>query len=167
LSGPLIVTATFAPGDDGWLQQLRREHYPPEHNRVPTHLTLFRHLPPSVEAELRGRMSATTRAAPPAARIAGVMDLGEGTALSVESPALVAIRADFAEALHGLLTPQDQAGWRPHVTIQNKVPRRVARALQARLAREIAPRALAIDALALWRYATSAWEPVRRFPFRG
>ena len=46
--GAIIVTATFGDGDNGWLQQLRRAHYPPERNRVPAHLTLFRQLPPSI-----------------------------------------------------------------------------------------------------------------------
>ena len=50
--GPIIVTALFGPGDDGWLQQLRRTHYPAGRNRVPAHLTLFHHLPPTLEAEL-------------------------------------------------------------------------------------------------------------------
>jgi len=166
LSGPLIVTATFAPGDDGWLQRLRREHYPPEHNRVPAHLTLFRQLPPGSEAELHTRLAAATRAPPPRATIAGVIDLGTATALRVDSPGLVALRAELADALHGLLTPQDRTDWRPHVTIQNKVPRRVARALQDRLASELRPRPLAIDGLALWRYAAGHWEPMRRFAFR-
>ena len=52
----MIVTATFGDGDNGWLQELRRAHYPPERNRVPAHLTLFRHLPPSVEGELGRRL---------------------------------------------------------------------------------------------------------------
>ena len=59
------------------------------------------------------------------------MDLGEGTALRIESPELEDLHDDLAEALHGLLTPQDQAPWRPHVTIQNKVEPREARRLQA------------------------------------
>jgi hypothetical protein len=94
------------------------------------------------------------------------MDLGEGTALRVESSDLEAIRSDLADALHGLLTPQDRAPWRPHVTIQNKVTRRAARDVQARLAAMPMPRALAIRALALWRYQGGPWEPLRSWPFR-
>lgn len=164
---PLIVTATFAPGDDGWLQQLRRDHYPPALDRVPAHLTLFRHLPPGLERELRSRLAEATRTPPPSARIAGIMDLGQGTALSVESEALEGLRADLAEAFHGLLTPQDSAPWRAHITIQNKVTRRDARDLQARLAAGFAARPLAIRALAAWRYLDGPWERVRIWPFRG
>ena len=56
-AAPIVVTALFGDGDNGWLQQLRRENYPPGLNRVPAHLTLFRHLPPSVEVELGRRLA--------------------------------------------------------------------------------------------------------------
>ena len=164
--GPIIVTALFGDGDNGWLQELRRAHYPPERNRVPAHLTLFRHLPPAAEAELSRRLAGVAAAPPPRATIAGVMDLGEGTALRVESEALEAIREDLAEALHGLLTPQDQAPWHPHITIQNKVEPRSARRLQQQLRATIEPRPLSIRALASWRYLGGPWQPLRTHPFR-
>jgi hypothetical protein len=166
LNGPIIVAATFGDGDNGWLQALRRTHYPPERNRVPAHLTLFRQLPPSLEGELATRLARAAAAPPPRAAIASIMDLGEGTALRVESEDLEAIRADVAEALRGVLTPQDQAPWRPHITIQNKVLPREARALQQRLRATFEPRPLAIRALAVWRYLGGPWEPVRAWPFR-
>jgi hypothetical protein len=164
---PIVVTALFGPGDDGWLQQLRRTHYPPERNRVPAHLTLFRQLPPSAARELSRRLAACAAAPPPPATVAGVIDLGEGTALSVESRALEDIRHDLAGTLHGLLTPQDAAAWRPHITIQNKVEPREARALQQRLRATFTPRPLAIRALATWRYLGGPWEKIRDYPFRG
>jgi hypothetical protein len=163
---PIIVTATFAPGDDGWLQQLRRTHFPPARNQVPAHLTLFHHLPPGVEAELSDRLAAATAARPPAAEISGIIDLGQGTALRVESDALAAIREDLALAFHGLLIPQDMARWRAHVTIQNKVEAKVAKALQQTLRATFAPRPLAIRALASWRYLGGPWEPIRTHVFR-
>ena len=165
-AGPLIVTALFGAGDDGWLQQLRRTHYPPERNQVPAHLTLFRQLPPSLEPELSARLAAATAARPPEAAIVGVMDLGEGTALRVESPALAEIRDDLAEAFFGLLTPQDLSPWRPHVTIQNKVATREARALQQQLRASFEPRPLVIRALASWRYAGGPWQPLKTHAFR-
>ena len=164
---PIIVTALFGAGDDGWLQQLRRAHYPPERNRVPAHLTLFRHLPPSVEGELSHRLAEATAGSPPRAAVTGIIDLGEGTAWRVDSRALEAIREDLAEALHGLLTPQDQAPWRPHVTIQNKVEPRAARRLQQQLRAAFEPRPLAIRALASWRYLDGPWHKLKTYPFRG
>ena len=166
MAAPLIVTALFGPGDDGWIQQLRRTHYPAELNRVPAHLTLFRLLPPSLEAELSSRLAAATAAPPPAATVAGIIDLGEGTALRVDSRDLEAIRDALAEAFHGLLMPQDLAAWRPHVTIQNKVAPRESRRLQQQLRAGFEPRPLAIRALATWRYLDGPWEKVREHPFR-
>jgi hypothetical protein len=166
LSGPLIVTALFGPGDDGWLQQLRRTHYPADRNRVPAHLTLFHQLTPNLEGELSARLAAATAAPPPPATLAGLMDLGQGTALRVESPMLEEIRADLADAFHGLLMPQDQSLWRPHITIQNKVEPGEARALRRQLVATFEPRPLRIRALASWRYLGGPWEPLKTHPFR-
>ncbi len=163
---PIIVTALFGDGDNGWLQAVRRTHYPPERNRVPAHLTLFHHLPPGAENELSSRLRAATAAPPPRARIADIMDLGEGTAFRVDSEDLAAIRADLAMTLHGLLIPQDQAAWRPHITIQNKVAPRDARRLQRQLRATFEPRPLTIRALASWRYLGGPWEPIRTHSFR-
>jgi hypothetical protein len=157
----------FGDGDNGWLQELRRAHYPPERNRVPAHLTLFHHLPPSIEAELKDRLAVYAASSPPPAAIAGVIDLGGGTALRVESEALEDIRYDLALAFRGLLVPQDSAPWRPHVTIQNKVEPREARQLQERLRATFQPRPLAIKGLAVWRYLDGPWEVVRDYRFRG
>jgi hypothetical protein len=157
----------FGDGDNGWLQEMRRAHYPPERNRVPAHLTLFRQLPPSVEGELGRRLADYARTAPPKATIAGVMDLGEGTALRVESEGLEDMRQELALALRGLLIPQDMAPWRPHITVQNKVEPKEARRLQAQLRGCFERRPLAIRGLAVWRYLGGPWEPVKQFPFRG
>lgn len=165
-AAPIVVTAIFGDGDNGWLQELRRSHYPPERNRVPAHLTLFRQLPPSLEAELSARLGRAAARPRPKAWIAGIIDLGEGTALRVESEELSAIRDALAESLHGLLTPQDQSPWRPHVTVQNKVAPGEARALQRHLGLAMLPRPLAIRGLAAWRYLGGPWEPIRSWPFR-
>nr|WP_246350966.1 2'-5' RNA ligase family protein [Sphingobium boeckii] len=149
-----------------WLDGLRRAHFPPERNVIPAHLTLFHHLPPSIEGELRACLARATRGIPaPVARIAGLMNLGRGTAFRIESPALEDIRADLAARFSTLLTPQDQAGWRPHVTIQNKVTPEDARALQRDLQAGFTPRPLAIRGLAAWYYRGGPWEALSRHAF--
>ena len=65
-----------------------------------------------------------------------------------------------------MLTPQDAAGWRPHVTIQNKVSPAEARDLHALLSGAFRPRRVAIVGLAAWRYRGGPWEPLGRFIFR-
>jgi hypothetical protein len=96
-----------------------------------------------------------------------VIDLGQGTAFRVESEALVALRERLADAFQGLLIPQDQAAWRPHITIQNKVEPREAKRLQQQLCATFRPRPLAIKGLASWRYLGGPWEPIRSYAFRG
>lgn len=134
---------------------------------MPAHLTLFHQLPPMIERELCDRLAEIARGAAPRAEIAGILDLGRGTALRVESPELEAIRDELREAFHGLLTPQDAGGWRPHVTIQNKVERQAAVAVQAELRATFQPQALRLRGLASWRYLGGPWEPIREYAFRG
>jgi hypothetical protein len=133
---------------------------------VPAHLTLFRQLPPTLETELGQRLAALAAYSPPRARIGGVIDLGGGTALRVESEELEAMRAELADAFRGLLIPQDMTSWRPRITIQNKVPSDEARRLQRELGAHLTRRPLAIRALATWRYLDGPWEAIRTFPFR-
>jgi hypothetical protein len=137
-----------------------------ERNRVPVHLTLFSHLPPGIDRELSQRLSAYARAPAPRAHLTGVMDLGGGTAFRVGSEELEDIRTDLALALHGLLSVQDRAPWTPHVTIQNKVEPREAKALQAELRATFLPRPVAIKGLASWRFRDGPWEPIRSYVFR-
>lgn len=95
------------------------------------------------------------------------MDLGGGVAFRIVSPDLDAIRRELAVDFHGLLGAQDSGGWRPHVTIQNKVPSREARALLARMDQDFRPRSLAIAGLGLHRYLGGPWDQVARYAFRG
>jgi len=167
VAGALIVTAEIAPRDFSWIEGLRRAHYPAERNQVPAHLIIFHALPPSAEMELRTRLAEAVRAPPPTASIAGLMDLGGGVAFRIVSPDLDRLREDLANGLHGLLGAQDSGGWRPHVTIQNKVAPKVARALIASLKCTFVPRPLAISGLGLHRYLGGPWETIAVYPFRG
>jgi hypothetical protein len=167
VAGALIVTAEIAPRDFSWIEGLRRAHYPVERNWVPAHLTIFHTLPPSAEIELRTRLADAARAPPPSAVAAGLMDLGGGVAFRIVSPDLDRLREDLADGLHGLLGAQDSGGWRPHVTIQNKVAPKVARALMASFERGFVQRPLAISGLGLHRYLGGPWETIAVYPFRG
>ena len=166
MAGALIVTAEIGPSDFVWIDGLRRTHYPVERNRVPAHLTIFHALPPSAEGELRRRISAVVRRPAPSATIAGVMDLGGGVAFRVVSPDLDRLRDELAQGLHGLLGSQDNAGWRPHITIQNKVAPKIARQLKDSLERSVLPRSLCISGLAIHRYLDASWEGVGAYAFR-
>ena len=105
--------------------------------------------------------------AAPKASLDGLMDLGGGVAFRIVSPDLDRIREELAAGLHGMLGPQDRGGWRPHVTIQNKVAPRLARQLLAVLERDFRARPLAIRGLALHRYRDGPWETLASYAFRG
>ena len=166
MAGTLIVAAELGKGDFAWLDSLRRRYYPPERNRVPAHLTLFRSLPPSAEPEARRRLARAAAEPAPDAEISGVMDLDSGVALRVSSPGLEQLRGELADGFHGLLTAQDLGVWTPHVTIQNKVEPRVARRLLSQMRSLLEPRPLAIAGLQLVRYVEGEWEPLASYRFR-
>ncbi|MCZ4340545.1 2'-5' RNA ligase family protein [Sphingomonadaceae bacterium G21617-S1] len=165
-AAPIIISAMLSPDDLAWADGLRRAHYPADRNQLPAHLTLFHHLPPSALDEIRRLLTAEARmTARPAARVARLLPLGRGVALGIESPGLAAIRGRIAQALEGLLTPQDRAGWRPHITIQNKAGASEARMLLQELQRDFAPRPITIIGLAAWWYRGGPWEPIANFKF--
>lgn len=165
-SAPIIVSALFGADDAAFLTGLRRAHFPPERNHLDAHLTLFHHLPPSVEAEVKHRLSQETRGVrQPRAMLAGLIDLGRGVALRVDCPDIEAIRESLRDAFAPLLTPQDAGGWRPHVTIQNKVEPAVARALKADLQAQFQPRPLTIAGIGCFYYRGGPWEPISRHMF--
>lgn len=151
---------------------MRRAHYPPERNHLHAHVTLFHAFAPSLLAELKDfipRIAAEFAA--PQGSVKGLMDLGKGTAIALEAPQLLALRAGIAGHFHGSLTAQDLHEPRPHITIQNKVTKDEARALQASLApvlaRWIAKGRFAFPALELWHYCGGPWERVKACAFRG
>jgi hypothetical protein len=153
------------------MEGLRRAHYPPDRNHVPAHFTLFHALPPSAQAEVQrlvARVCAATRLRQRSLRVG---DLGTGTAVAVRSPALEAVHADLAGA------PWPARAGRPgrprfHITIQNKVTRPEARALQAALAGRFESQTFAfagIDLHALQRLPEGggSWQPLGTWSFRG
>ncbi len=167
-TAPLLVTAELPRDVFAWAEGLRRAHFPPERNKVRAHVTLFHALPPSCEAELRRLVSRIAgEEAAPRARITGLMSLGTGTAFAIQSNALSAIHETLREALHGVLTAQDQARRKLHVTIQYKVTVAEAKALQAELAASFTPRDFAFAGLSLHRYLGGIWADAGVWRFRG
>ena len=131
---PLILTAQLPRDLHARFTALRTAHFPPERNYLEAHVTLFHALPAMCEAEacsVLKRMAAEF--APVPGQVEGLMSLGRGTAIKLSAPAMLDLRGIIADHFHGLLTQQDQQRPRLHVTIQNKVMGKEAKALQARL----------------------------------
>lgn len=167
-SAPFIVTAELPEDVFSWSNGLRSTHFPPERNWLKAHVTLFHSFAPSLRDELPRFLAriAAEFAAPPA-RIDGLMDLGQGTALEVRSPGMLAIREVIADHFWQMLTRQDQGGKKLHITIQNKVARDQALALQGELAPRLKPREFAFTGLGLHLYRNPHWDAVGTWKFRG
>lgn len=164
---PLILTLGLDAESFARLDALRREHFPPERNHLRAHLTLFHHLPGDRLAEVIDTLAAAASRPPPALQVTGVRSLGRGVAFEIASPELVRLRADLAARFRAHLTPQDAQGFRPHVTVQNKVAPDDARALKAKLEGGFAPWGARGEALLLHRYLGGPWSPEAELPFRG
>ncbi len=150
------------------LDDLRRRHYPAERNRVPAHLTLFHGLPGTELASIRRDAAATCKRQRRITLAAsGWNSFDQGTALSVASPELLALRQTLAREWHDWLSPQDSGRIAPHVTVQNKVAPREANALLRELRASFRPFTIRGEGLLLWRYLGGPWEPVQRFAFAG
>lgn len=172
MARPFILTAALPPEIQGWAEGLRRAHYPPERNHLHAHVTMFHSFAPSLLQELKDFIpSLAAEFAAPRAQVSGMMDLGTGTAIALTSPDLLELRSLIAERFHGALTEQDLYEPRPHITIQNKVTKTEARALQVALALEVEIKGdtgpFAFRALELHRYLDGPWECVKRSAFRG
>jgi 2'-5' RNA ligase len=128
---------------------------------------MFQGLPPSAVEEVRHHLALHAAAAAPKAIIAGLMNFGSGVAFRVVSDELDAIREAIADHFHGLLCAPDAAGWRPHITIQNKVPAKQAKALIEQLEESFRPRPLGVGGLSVHRYRGGPWETLASYRFRG
>lgn len=167
-NAPFIITAELPPELAKWATGLRTAHFPPERNYLSAHVTLFHALPPSCEGEIKSALATeAAENAPVQGRMEGVMPLGRGTALKLASPPMINIWRNLADRFHGLLTPQDEHVPRLHVTIQNKVAPKEAKALQAELSSVIEPCDFRFAGLSLHIYRDGPWEFVRTYKFRG
>jgi hypothetical protein len=109
---PLILTLSMGDREAAYFNGLRRAHFPAERNFIDAHLTIFHHLPAAdVDA-------ATNTTAPIEYRLTGLRMLGHGVAYSASSPRLSELRARLALRFDAWLTPQDRAGFSPHITVQ-------------------------------------------------
>ena len=166
-AAPVIVTLAMEDGARGRFQALRDAHFPSALNRVPAHLTLFHHLPsdaPDVIDDVLSRACArpafTLEVRPP-------RSIGRGVAFDCEGEALHALRRSIAEAFTDELTRQDAQGFRPHVTVQNKVTPDVAKATLAAVADRYEPWSFEALGLIAWDYLGGPWRHRATYPFEG
>jgi 2'-5' RNA ligase len=157
-----IVTAEMDPESQQRLGGLRRQHYPPDRNFVPAHLTLFHRAGPA-NVETVAHISLPKRPLP--LTFSGLRHLGYGVAVEVIAPELKAFRQAIVETF-GYVSKQDAQTWRPHVTIQNKVSGQAARTLYNQLAETYIAREGTATGLSVWEYRGGPWSLHETFEFK-
>lgn len=163
---PLLITAELPPDILAWADALRRQHYPPERNRLRAHVTLFHGLPPSAEGEVRRLLGALAKRPPVDARISGIWNMGKGTALDVDSPDMAELHARMRERFVGIMNAQDDRKLRLHITVQNKVSYEAARQLQRELREDFDPRGFRFRGFGVYAWQDGLWRPIAEYPFR-
>lgn len=162
---PLILTLSLDSASQQHFDALRDAHFPADRLVVGAHLTMFHAIPGALEDELRLLLARCAEREPFGLTVRPPRLLGGGVAYDLASVEAARLRDDVRGALAGRLTRQDAQGWRPHVTVQNKVGREVAAALHARLLADFRPWPVTATGLALWRYLGGPWEPVAAWGF--
>ena len=156
---PLILTLKMDDSSQGMFDRLREENFPKERNFISAHLTLFHKLPGDREGDISSHLQAFCREQEPFPLTAtGLVSMGRGVGYRLESPTLPTVRKKLANEWWTWLGPQDRQGFRPHVTVQNKVPPEEARALHRRLEKAFSPFEVVAEGLLLWRYLGGPWE---------
>ena len=159
----MILTLSLAGEVQARFEELRRRHFPPARNMVPAHVTLFHALPGEAEDEAIAAVGAIGCDSFPI-DVIGIRSLGHGVAYTLASEKLSERRSVIARRFAGRLTRQDEAAWRPHVTVQNKVTPAAARSLLAVLSAQFSPSTAWAGAFHLWRYCGGPWDPLMEAP---
>lgn len=163
---PLILTLKLDPKTFQFFDHWRQQYFPPERNFLPAHVTLFHALPGERESEIQQvlrELCASTSVMVltfPALRL-----LGQGVAAEVNCAELLQLRQHLTHLWQDELSRQDRQGYRPHITVQNKVSPDAARQVYEQLSREWNPFRGYGEGLLLWYYRGGPWEWVNEFSF--
>jgi 2'-5' RNA ligase len=164
---PFVLTLEMDGESFARLDDLRRCYTPPERNLVPAHVTLFHRLPGEHAREIKALLAEVAKSEKPMEIAVGeVKAMERGVAVFLQSPQLSALRDALAAEWWPWLSDQDQAGFRPHVTLQNNVSPGEASRTKASAAAELRLKRIRGVGLHLWRYREGRWESERLFRFR-
>lgn len=161
---PLVVTLALDPAAQQRFDAERAALFPPGTTEVGAHVTLFHAVPGELLPSVRLDLHDNAGPAFPVG-VAGVLPLGRGAAYALLSAELTRRHRNLQSLWWPHLTAQDQQGFRPHITVQNKVTPAEARATTARLRRAFRPYEVQATGFVLWRYAGGPWTELERFPF--
>ena len=166
MAQPLILTLQMDESSQERFDRLRELHFPPERNYLNAHLTLFHKLPGEREAEMSTDLREICREHEPLVlAVTGLRFLGRGVAYELSSPQVSALRRELAKRWEPWLGEQDRQGFKPHVTVQNKVSSERARVLHEQLQATFSPFEVEGLGLSLWHYLGGPWEPAASYLF--
>jgi 2'-5' RNA ligase len=165
-TNPLILTLRLDSTLFEPVNTLRQQYFPPTRNIVPAHVTLFHALPSeqklAIEQHLQRVCSQTSSIH---LHLPSLRFLGNGVAIAIHAPELMELRQTLATTWNDWLTAQDRQGYRPHITIQNKVSAADARQTYEQLTQHWQPLHGYGEGLSLWFYRGGPWELAHKFYF--
>ncbi|WP_419760118.1 2'-5' RNA ligase family protein [Acidisoma sp.] len=165
---PLILTLVLDDTSQAFFDRARELWFPPRLNFIRAHVTMFHHLPGAQLASIRNDLASVCAGQfPVKVAVTGLRSLGRGVAYTLRTPEIEGLRSRLAGQWRDDLTAQDRQGWRPHVTVQNKVSPTEAKATLERLSGEFVPFMATATGVALWRYLGGPWEEVAVLAFAG
>ncbi|HEX8081716.1 MAG TPA: 2'-5' RNA ligase family protein [Jatrophihabitans sp.] len=163
-SAPFVVTLEIDDQAQARFDRERAALFAPGRTQVGAHVTLFHAVPAAQEPAVFAALTTAAAREPFPVEVFELMPLGRGVAYRLRSAELLALHRELQRSWWDGLSPQDRQGFRPHVTVQNKVSPEEAGRTLARLRQAFAPFEITARALRLWRYEGGPWTGLARFP---
>ena len=157
-----ILTGRLDEASQTYFDHLRDQHFPSERNYLKAHLTLFHQLSGRAHTfEILRNIDKNQFDM----EVVELMHLGAGVAFNIKSAALQELHAYLSHAFAKVLIPQDKQGFRPHITVQNKVTPAASKELLSQLEKTFKPYTICATGLDLWIYQGGPWQHQETFDF--
>lgn len=163
-----ILTLRVDEAHQSTIAAIRARYFPPHLNKISAHVTLFHALPGSRLATIEDDIDyLCTKAKAFEIEIKKPFLLGKGgVGLRVAAPEAKRIHTHLKGEWKKFLSKQDNGGFKPHYTVQNKVEPEVAKATLETLEKEVEDMQGLVDGLTLWRYDKGYWKDKKDFVFK-
>ncbi|KAF4543135.1 RNA ligase/cyclic nucleotide phosphodiesterase [Lasiodiplodia theobromae] len=164
-----VLTLDTTPSLSQPLTALRDEHFPIHLNHTSAHLTMFHALPGSEMTGIVAALQEHCRNTRPFKLTTGApFRMKRGVGISVQaSKAAQRLHKELQRRWAEMLSAQDQQGWRPHWTVQNKVDDEAAvEKTMDQVQHEFQGAEGLAKGCTLWRYESGGrWKFERGFDF--
>ncbi|MDX2216808.1 MAG: 2'-5' RNA ligase family protein [Oculatellaceae cyanobacterium bins.114] len=164
---PLILTLKLDQTTFERFNEWRQQYFPPAKNFLPAHVTLFHKLPSEQETAIHQTLQHFCEGTSILSlHFPTLRSLGQGVAIEIQSSELIELRKQLARGWSDWLSTQDRQGYRPHITIQNKVSVGEAQQVYQQLMSQWNPSDGYGEGLLLWRYEGGPWTLIHEFLFK-